>query len=445
MSAAAPLQFATLAGYRVIRGTLSVPGSGAWVADVVLDVAPADALTGLVTLRLGDLELVGTVVPSASGAFVEQGWYRVVAGAAGWSRIIGELAYHNDLGIDVSQVVLDAAAEVGESVGSLAATVPAQVEGVDFVRERGPASRVFGQVLDAGSTWWVDFAGVTHIGARLPATPDAGSLLELLDYHPAQRVAIFAADNPASMKIGLTVTDPRLAAPITVRAFDVELGETLRIRAWVQESATVGGPDQPRILRALRAIVRETFPRLSYLGLTRYRVVSMVAGRASLQIVNPDLAERRLPDQTLVKLAPGAPGLSAVLTPGAIVLVTFADGDPSLPVITHFASPGDPAFRPVSVELAGGQVKVGPAASLVEVGRDALLADVGRGATLARVGHEAALVQLSDGSETLTPPEVAGRVVRYGDQVQISVVGAAAVGVLELPAGPHPVAKVQAS
>src|SRR5262249_52787036 len=92
-----------------------------------------------------------------------------------------------------------------------------------------------------------------------------------------------------------------------------------------------------------------------------------------------------LPDLLPVSILPGMAGLSAVLTPGSIVLVEFIEGDPSLPIVTHFEAKGGAGFLPVSLFLdATGAVNIGTTAGTVNAG-DAL-----------------------------------GPVVRYGDQVTIA-------------------------
>ena len=141
---------------------------------------------------------------------------------------------------------------------------------------------------------------------------------------------------------------------------------------------------ESRLLRAMQAIVRETFPRYDFLAKYRYRVVKMnpCDDRVQLQAVRK-LAG--LPDLLPVSILPGMAGLSAVLTPGAIVLVEFIEGDPSLPIVTHFEAKGGSGFLPVSLFLdATAAVNIGATASAVNLG-DAL-----------------------------------GPVVRYGDQITVA-------------------------
>src|SRR5262245_35290570 len=128
---------------------------------------------------------------------------------------------------------------------------------------------------------------------------------------------------------------------------------------------------EDRLLRAFRAIVREMFPRYDFLAKYRYRVVKMNPGddRVQLQAVRK-LAG--LPDLLPIAILPGMAGLSATLTPGAIVLVEFIEGDPSLPIVGHFEAKGGAGFLPVSLSLdATSAVNVGATASAIHMG-DAL-------------------------------------------------------------------------
>ena len=115
-----------------------------------------------------------------------------------------------------------------------------------------------------------------------------------------------------------------------------------------------------RFLDALRAIVRETFPRLDFFGLYRYRVIAMNGNRVDLQVVKK---ANGLPDLQAVTMPPGVAGAWSELDVGQVVLVTFAEGDPSLPVLVGFA-PRDAvaaAWLPVQTRLdASDLINIGP-------------------------------------------------------------------------------------
>lgn len=143
---------------------------------------------------------------------------------------------------------------------------------------------------------------------------------------------------------------------------------------------------ESRTLRAFRAIVRALTERTDYHALVRYRVVKNTAGRVELQAVKK---AGPWPDTLPVSLQPGAPGVKGVPKLAAVVLVSFVEGDPSLPVVSHFARTDDPAWLPISVALDAS--------------------------TLVRVGEHAASTELGSGDQAFTGTNQAKVVVRWGD------------------------------
>ena len=114
-----------------------------------------------------------------------------------------------------------------------------------------------------------------------------------------------------------------------------------------------------RFGRAFATLVREVFPNYSFLSIYRYRVVRMNSGdnRVCLQ---PVAASLGLPDLLPVSIMPGVPGAKPELAEGSTVLVSFIEGDPKQPIVTHFASPDSGDFLPVSIALnASASVLIG--------------------------------------------------------------------------------------
>lgn len=354
--------FASVAGHRVIHLHVHIPNIGAWYADA--DLEEKTDLTGRVEIKIGRLTLVGTVSQVFSGSFALATKLRIVAGAGGWAKGVPAKAYHNDAvakaedgttaaGVKASTILEDAAREVGET---LEISIQNRV-GVDFVRRVGPASHVLEQVLGSGAPWRVDYDGLTRIGAR-PPVEVVGSY-ELLQYDPQSHVATIALDDPTIIGIG-SILRSRLDAPATVRELELVIdGGKFRVFAWCGGDASA----HSRIGRGLRAIAQQTQAKL--FGSYRYRVVDMLEDRARLQAVRKAAG---LPDILPVSLFPGMAGLWADLTPGAVVLVTFIEGDASAPILTHFEAKGGPGFLPVSLLLdATDTVNLGPSAKAVKL------------------------------------------------------------------------------
>lgn len=374
-------------GTRANRARLFAPCSGRWFADVELGGA---APSGAATLELGAAELEGTIVPDYAGAFVGTAKVRVVGGAGGWSKDVPARSYHNDAGVRRSDVVAALAGEVGEpiDVGTDAVRLA-----IRHTRRAGPAARALDEVLD-GTTWRVDYDGITRYGAR-PAA-QLGSGAELLDADPKTGVLTFAAPDPSHVPIGAVVSDKRLSRSITIGEIDavIEPGRT-RITAWGASTAVT----EPRLFRALRALLPRFFPREPYAYPRKYRVIRMRPGTADATLTRFELQivtkAAGFPDMLLVDAWPGIAGGRAEVMPGALVLVSFIDGDKGQPIVTHFATADDPAFKPVNTVLdASSSVKI---------------------------GKSAASVELASGSDSVETPNEIGRVIRYGDPLVFPV------------------------
>lgn len=327
---------ASIAGQRVTKLHLHVPHSGAWYVDA--DLAEQADLRGRVEIKLGSLTLSGTVMPGFSGSFGMATKLRVVAGAGGWQKLVPAKHYHSDAGVKTRTILEDTARAVGERLGTVAP--PRERVGADYARSAGPASRVLEQLV--GSAWWLDHAGVTHVGTRPAAT---ASGYELLEYDPRDRVATLSVDDPATVGIGATITGAALPEPATVRELEVVLdGDKLRVMAWCGELGEGAGD---RVAQALRAVTRaETSRRLH--GLWRYRLVAMAGDRVELQAVSKGAG---LPDMLPLTMRPGVAGAWAKLPAGSMVLVQFIEGDPTMPVVTHFEEKGGDGWAPLELEL----------------------------------------------------------------------------------------------
>lgn len=215
-----------LAGNRATAVRLIVPASGPWIADVDFDAAVE--LEGAATLRVGELELVGTVDPGKTGSFGLRSKARLIAGGAGWRRSVDARHYHNDAGVKASTVLEGTASDVGETV----ADAPTTRLGVDWVRQAGRASRVLERLAPG---WWVDYAGVTQVGARTVA--DVAGEVDLLDFDERHKVAVLAVDDLRILRVG-SVLRSRLDRPLEVTALDVDVSaDKLRVRALGRELA----------------------------------------------------------------------------------------------------------------------------------------------------------------------------------------------------------------
>jgi len=127
-----------------------------------------------------------------------------------------------------------------------------------------------------------------------------------------------------------------------------------------------------KLLTTLRALVSELTSAYRYHAHVRYRVISGDDSRLSLQIVRKAFG---FPDVLPISVWPGVPGAKGEPTPGSLVVVVFLEGDPTLPAVTHWASPEDPAWKPVTLTLdATDSIDIGESTPIITLANGALFA-----------------------------------------------------------------------
>jgi hypothetical protein len=319
---------ATLNGHACTRVRVQVPDWGAPWADVDLAEPEALAPGAAVTLVLADKTIAGAVV--SGGVADGRAAYRIVGGAGGWGRDLKRKGYRNDGGAYARNVITDAATECGEQVADL----PTTRLGPHYARPEGPASRVLNAL--APRSWRVDFDGVTRFGTRAQVAYSGDGTRTKLD--PAGAVIEIATDTIGDLVPGVTIDGSNPAADVEYVLDDKRL--TVRVYSSARTS---------RRLEALRRIVASLFPEIRYSGAFEYRVVTQQGERFNLQ---PARVSTGMPDLAGVP-ARGPAGVKATVTPGELVLVVFADRDPSRPNIIAHDAPDAPGWMPLFLELGG--------------------------------------------------------------------------------------------
>lgn len=303
----------------VLSATISIPWSGSWVADLVLDDAPP---SGKVPLILGDNPpMLGTIDPQHTGTFGQNHRARLVGGM-GWRKEVPPQHFHSP-GVLLSSAVIMA---TGAAVGEIATVVVPEPLGEDYVRVGGPASRVLDRY-----EWHVTSAGVTMVGPRIPKPLDP-TAVELLSYDPTTRVAVLGGTTVVEPG-AIILPDPLrgLEETLIVRHVEIELGPagfTVRATCSPDAPTEIGHP----VVSLLRRLIKET-TKAEFQRMARYRVVSPGPedGTYLLQAVaigdDADLIPARV--------WPGMAGLSSKLLPSSIVLVAFGK-DETEPMIVGF-------------------------------------------------------------------------------------------------------------
>ena len=340
------MSYASVDGHECETVTVYVPQRGVWYAECAMIEAPE--LSGRVTIALGDMQLSGTVDPAQTGTRGGQLFVRIVAGAGAWGTLLAPKAYHSDAGVQAATVAQDAAREAGETISG----APTGSIGVRYVRRAGPASQALSDAT-AGA-WWVDYDGVTQVGARPALTPAADSYV-VLDEQPGDRVLRLAMDDLRSVGIGSVLTEG-VDESRTIREMEIRVtGDDAVIIAWC------GGSDESadRVGDLLAAFVASEASR-TLVSLYRYRVSQMDGERVKLQAISRAAG---LPDLLPVDMLPGVAGAHAELALGSEVLVSFVEGDPRQPVITQYAGRRGPGHVPTKLTIDATQILWGAAAS----------------------------------------------------------------------------------
>lgn len=333
----------TLNGEHALRATVILPRWGVWTADVQLanETDAQSALSGAAKIELEDLTLTGTIQPG--GNWGNLGWYKVVGGAAGWAKPLKPNSYRAEAGVKASTVLDDAAREVGET---LAGFTDWRV-GPAFVR---PPKETAARVLDllAPEGWYVDEAGVTHIGVRAPSTYDGTH--RLLESRPDQRRLMLACDTLVGLVPGATVEGLEAA---TVRHEYSE--DELRSHVW----GTMGAAPSDRLWQSFSRFIRTLIAPTKFHALYEYRVTKVSGGFLD---VWPQVASLGMPRLINVPVRVGAMGARGTPTVNAGVLVGFINGDPSRPFVHSFDGEwADPTSVPTESNIFAQLVRLGDA------------------------------------------------------------------------------------
>jgi hypothetical protein len=322
-----------------LRATL--PDWGAWFVDASID--GEHAITGAANVKLADLTLTGSVL--SGGPDKGRSHFRIVAGRGGWAKEIQARSYADDGGVRLATVLVDAAAECGESLD--VASVPSVRIGPAFVRPRGPASRVLEMLAPAN--WHIDELGTTKLGKRATGALPIGVTIGI---HDKARGAIeLASDSVKSILPGVVVEG--------MRAVDVLHEATpegaLRTRVW-----GAGTSATSRSLAAWRKLFEALDPSRKFRGVYEYRVVLQNGKRLDLQ---PVRVSAGMPSLLRVPVWPGVSGCDSDVILGSRVLVNFIDSDPSRPYVCALEETGGEGFKPLALRIdAATTIRLGAGA-----------------------------------------------------------------------------------
>jgi hypothetical protein len=314
-------------GNAAARMRVQVGARGPGWADV--DLTDPVELAGAVTVTLADVTLRGTVV--SGGVAFGRAAYRIVGGAGGWGRALPAKPYHNDAGVKAAIVLADAARECGETAGAL----PTILMGHHYARKAGTGQETLNLLAPA---WYVDFDGVTQFGARTASTYTGDAVRSRVS--PAAGVTELVTDTIAALVPGVQVDG---AAPATDVEYNLD-ADRLTARVYARRGLS-------RQLDAIRRVYLGLFPEARYRGTFEYRVTTQDGERLNLQ---PVRVASGMPSLARVPVRPGVSGWRGDVKLGELVLVVFADADPSRPNVIAHDAPDAPGWLPDLIEAGTG-------------------------------------------------------------------------------------------
>lgn len=322
------MSLATFVDHVVSKARVAWPTWGLWWADV--DSPDPVEVSGSAVLTIGTTAFSGTVV--AGGVFDGRASYRLVAGAGGVNKPLPKKSYINDAGVALASVLNDAARAAGETLADL----PSTRLGPHYVRQEGESLGDLLQRHCAGS-WYADLDGTIRIGKRAATTYSGDAPRVRVD--PRRAVVDLAVDSLYGLAPGVQIDG---SAPASDLQVDLTT-DRLTVRAYSASPTT-------ERLEAYAEIIRAVFPSLAYLGVWEYRVVTQSGERLNLQ---PARVASGMPDLRAVPVRPGVSGVKSVVTPGELVLVCFADGDPSRPQVFAHDHADAPGWMPLEFQIGG--------------------------------------------------------------------------------------------
>jgi hypothetical protein len=317
---------ASIASFPVNSCELDVPNRGTWLARVTLTDAQGPVEGDVVTLALGPLSLVGTVISAGQHGGVATA--RVVGGHGGWRQAPTGLSFQNDANLSKKELASALASAVGETISSSNDTI-----GVNWSFD--PLASA-GSNLDLLGDWYMREDGVTVLGTR----PDLAEFVATVSEYEG-------LEGRASCQIEEYQADRFLPGALISAA---SLDNSIRVKhARFLYSPNKFTVEVSSVDQSPNRLAEHAARKARFFGTYLYRIVEQIADRLELQAVDPI---RGLPSQPLVAKSHGIPGVESTCIGSGEVLVVFANGDPAKPrVLAYLGGSVDVTITSPSVTI----------------------------------------------------------------------------------------------
>lgn len=310
------MSLVTLNSQRVTEATVVLPMTGVWHARAALDGAGV-AAGARATLKTEGLELAG--VAFRPGVFRERAATQVIGGVGGMSKVVPARSYRSPT---VAILLKDLERETGET---LAATITDAIKLRTFdrwTRLEGPAAHALDLLCaEIGATWRILEDGKLWVG--VDTWTEVKFDHQLLEDSPSDRRMTIASELPL-LRPGVTFNGHRVER--VEHAFSAS---SVRTTAWYRSASAE--PSGGRLWRALRSLVGLAVRELRYLGHYDATVVGQSGNAVELKTDSPIV-----PEDVLVPIKLGLPGVEVTVPNGARCTIAFANGDPKKPYVVSW-------------------------------------------------------------------------------------------------------------
>lgn len=304
-------------GLHVVRGKITESELGAWTGRIEVDDEDGE-ITGPVTISIGGVSWVGTVMPERGG--IESGRFIafVVGGNNGLTTELPPKYYYQ---ATLATIIADIMTECGETFDAASSDPSIATYQVPrWMRARGEARMALNAVAnELGGYWRVNRAGHVVMVKDDLWTVVEGEYSEVAR-EPAARVVAIAPEEPFACP-GVTVGEDRVVSTVTEWN-----GDSLR-----QALVTHDGTDK---VQDVLSIGMENARRANELAVVygRQYPSKVVAQDAdgTLHLL-PDDPRMGFLGLTQVPMRHGIPGLTVKVVPGQYVNLFFEGGDPKKP------------------------------------------------------------------------------------------------------------------
>jgi len=316
---------------------IEIPSKGVWIAHCrVADVDTAIKENDAATIKVLDLTLTGTV--ARSHLDVNERAIDVIAGKAGWRKVVPSKSYASDSGVEAKLIADDLASDANETIADF--DVKTSKVGAAYVRIKATAQQSLVEAIGADSYWWVDYDGKTHVAQALPTQQRTKDDFVIVDYDPTVQRVMLDVEQLTKIKVGDTLQHELLGD-------DPKTIERMNIRVDGEDSALLECflSDHNSLMTQLEAAIQRVVDKKA-LALLEYTITGQSGNRFSLKPTDPDL-----PALDKVEIWAGLPGLTQEQLNGMRVLVGFIGGSRARPAVLAFAPPNGPDWEPPKVRL----------------------------------------------------------------------------------------------